>query len=107
MEAPGSCACECDYDPNRIWHDRWRKARKQHVCEECRETIEVGERYHYATFLTADGDWGDYTCCAPCHRIQQDYAPCCALGMLRDTIEECLGFDYVTYDGSDDDDRAA
>jgi hypothetical protein len=104
MEASGSCACDCDYDPNRIWDARPRKARKPHRCEECREVIQPGESYYYATYLSADGDWGDYTSCLLCQRIQRDYAPCCALGDLRDTIMGCLGFDYVTYDGTEDDD---
>jgi hypothetical protein len=104
MEAPGSCACECDYEPNRIWNSRIRRARKAHRCEECGAIIEPRELYYYATYLSADGDWGDYTSCLACDRIRRDYAPCCVLGDLRNTIEDCLGFDYITYDGSEDDD---
>jgi hypothetical protein len=106
MEATGSCACDCDYDENRVWSQSIRTARKPHRCSECGCTIEPGERYLYAKFLSADGPpWSSYTSCVLCHRIQRDYAPCCELGGLRENIHDCLGFDYVTYDGTDDDDE--
>jgi hypothetical protein len=110
MEAPGSCSCDCDYDANRVWSPRERRARQEHQCEECGCTIERGQRYYYASYLGSDGPpWGEYKCCLPCHRIQRDYAPCCALGELREVIWECLGINIVTGETLDDDDdsRAA
>jgi hypothetical protein len=96
LETSDCCACECDYDSNRVWNTRRRKARKPHRCEECNELIETGTTYVYATFLSADCDWGDYTVCVPCWRISRDLGQCCILGNLRDHLRECLGFDYVT-----------
>jgi hypothetical protein len=45
-----------------------RKARKAHVCCECREAINPGDEYEYATGLQ-DGAWWDQTTCLACADI--------------------------------------
>jgi hypothetical protein len=106
MELPGECGCDdyCDYDPNRVWNGRERKARKQHQCEECGSTIEPRQVYYHADFLGADGPpWSEYKCCLPCHRISRDYGGCCAIGELREAVWECLGVDIKTGETKGDD----
>lgn len=101
-----SCNCSCDYDPNRVWRRDERKARKEHVCEECNEVIEVGARYAYTTYLPYDGPpWQVYICCLPCEAIKDEWADCCYIGGLREAIWECLGLDYVTGETIDDDEE--
>ena len=62
------CACVDDGDPCSFWNVSFRKARRSHVCCECREEIKPGERYQH-TFLVAEGDREHYATCQTCCRI--------------------------------------
>ncbi len=37
--------CDCDYTAPTFYDRASRKARKAHVCDECRGTIQPGEQY--------------------------------------------------------------
>ena len=58
-------SCYCDADPADVWNEKRRKARKNHVCSECGETIEPKEEYTYISCLS-DGDWGTFKLCEYC-----------------------------------------
>lgn len=57
------------YDEPAVETRVWRKARKEHQCIACRETIRKGDRYHYWTQLW-EGSWGKpIRHCARCYAI--------------------------------------
>jgi hypothetical protein len=51
-----------------VWSSKVRKARKEHKCYACRETIPVGARYRYSSGLW-DGSWGDCKHCDGCWHV--------------------------------------
>lgn len=57
---------EGDYCP--VHDRRWRKARKEHTCDACHETIAPGQRYH-RTALLYDGSWSTTNRCERCQAI--------------------------------------
>lgn len=60
----------CDYavPPDDETWERWQKARKEHKCCACRETIRKGDRYH-VTSGTWDHDFSSHEQCARCRRV--------------------------------------
>lgn len=91
--------CECagfsDADEPQVYQLRIVKARKKHICCECRETIGVGRLYEVAHELY-DGHWMSWKTCLPCSRIRSDLCRCGYVhGELRVAIQECLGMDYL------------
>lgn len=61
--------CYCDpIEPDevcQVYEVTWRRARKAHVCCECGEAIETGQRYEY-TFTVLDGEVTVYKTCGFC-----------------------------------------
>lgn len=99
------CACICSYDnePAEFSSTKYVKARKEHPCCECGETITVGERYEYV-FGKWDGYLDTYRTCMTCVNIRRDV--CCnswTFTTLREDIWEVYGVDYVTGETIDDD----
>jgi hypothetical protein len=47
------------------WSERWRRARKEHRCCACRETIRAGDRYHYVSGIWEGGP-ASFKHCARC-----------------------------------------
>jgi len=95
MECCRSCEVEFDY----AWpfsRNEIRKARKQHVCCECRATIEPGQRYEYAVGKYEDGGMWTAKTCMTCRRIRRDFCKSWTYGGLREALWECLGIDYIT-----------
>lgn len=92
------CTCTCEMGDGHcdVYESDTPVARKEHWCCECGEVIKVGERYERVALLY-DGAWSHHKTCLICRRIAVDLVqgPCCHEG-LRETIYECLGFDYVT-----------
>ena len=92
------CICHygCDdYSPT-VCTTTVRTARKAHLCIECGEDIEPGQRYEDVKGLW-DGHWDVYKTCIPCTGIRRDLMTCGYIyGQLREDISEYLGFDYVT-----------
>lgn len=97
MDIGCECICACyDYDYPSNYKERNVKARKEHTCCECGETIKVGEVYQCATGIWSD-EWRTYRTCMTCTHIRKDM--CCnqfIFGTLRDDIVEFYGVDYVT-----------
>ena len=93
------CVCLIDGndwgDPAEFYHEEHRKARKEHVCCECDETIKPGEMYEHVT-----GKWEDeimtYKTCDLCVRIRNEYCCSWVFGQLREEIRQALGVDYVS-----------
>lgn len=90
--------CSCDSgDPNRVWRVITRKARKEHLCEECGGRILPGYRYHYGSGISADGDAFDIKWCDACdvklrafQKAEQEDGCWPELGALKETIRECM-----------------
>ena len=97
------CVCDLEYDPPEFLRSVWRRAKKEHMCCECNETIQVGSQYEYVSGKW-EGDFYTFKTCTPCANIRRDY--CCSYGGLRDELREILGIDYVTgkilYDDEED-----
>jgi hypothetical protein len=60
--------CDYDADPVAAYKETWRKARKDHWCCACRETIPRGHLYHYCSFVF-DGRGESLKHCARCWEI--------------------------------------
>lgn len=77
-------------------------ARKLHKCCECKSEIRPGDKYE-SVHAKWDGAISTIKTCITCTKIRDEY---CANGFeyggLRDTIYECLGFDYITGKMRDD-----
>ncbi len=90
--------CSCgDYDSNRVWREQLRRARKEHRCGECGHAIKSGDRYHYGSGISADGDAFDLKWCATCddrlralQRAEGDGGCYPTEGELLSTIRECM-----------------
>lgn len=97
------CACICSYDAElpEFHLARMLRARKQHTCCECGETIEPGTYYEQVTGKW-DGWIGTFKTCELCVRIREDWCCTWEYGDLRNALWECLGFDYVTGECDDD-----
>lgn len=63
---------ECD-ETASYYNQSKRRARKPHVCEECRETITAGSTYEHIS-MVFDGAWCSYKLCASCVEIGNHFA---------------------------------
>ena len=98
-------ACWCDIDPVDVYEVRRPVARKEHRCDECRETIRPGTRYARVNSL-CDGSWVHATRCTPCQQIAEDY--CCSIvnpGMVWEFVWENLGVNLRTGETDLDDEN--
>lgn len=88
-------ACDCGWDGEPVYPRAITTpmARVAHVCDECGEAINPGERYHHLRGM-CEGEWFTHKTCEICHRIGRDF--CAPLGDLRYTVQNLLGVDYVT-----------
>ncbi len=91
-----SCDCSCDVDWGPSFcTDTIRKARKEHQCCECADTIHPGQKYE-RVFGVWDGSKRTFITCLPCVAIRERYCPNGWLyGRLVEQIQECLQFDYT------------
>ena len=91
-----SCICgdSCDYEPCEFWEPRIVRARKEHECCECHETIHRGEEYEYLAYKF-DGDFGIAKTCLSCLLVRQSICYCCGVGELWGEI-------HANYCGKDD-----
>lgn len=99
------CVCACDYadETYQVWWQDVVTARKQHVCCECGETIEPGQKYESYRGLY-DGYFNTHKTCIPCRDIRDSLCSSWMFETLREVVFECMGFDYVTGETIDDDD---
>ena len=56
-------------EPAEFYEAEIRKARKEHLCSECRESILPGEQYEHVAGKW-DGDFGTYNTCLRCVAIR-------------------------------------
>lgn len=84
-----SCKDVCvtmDYDGgNSFESEEVRRARKQYKCVECRETIAIGDKYHYEVGLN-DGHFFTNRTCEPCYEIRSAF--CCGAWIFGDLWQE-------------------
>jgi len=85
-----------------------RCARKEHRCIECRGTIAIGEKYHYASGCT-DGKWWHVRSCLACERVRDlvfDYEVAegcsetdanCPYGELREYVRDAGGIGSLLF----------
>jgi hypothetical protein len=66
-----------------VWNETDRRARKEHVCDECREPITRGELHKYITSLF-DGHWDTYRMCLLCDEIGDHFS--CGRGRIMQTL---------------------
>lgn len=99
------CSCEMGLEPT-FTHVRIVIARKEHECIECKEAIYIGQQFEMVR-----GHWEDighnwHATCIPCQSIRDTYCECYVYGKLKDVLWDCLGFDYVTGQTSEEVDNA-
>ena len=100
------CCCgSTDHDPPEIFSESFPIARKEHLCVECHEKILPGQKYHYVKGKWEFG-WDTYKTCHLCYLIREDYCECGYIfGELSEALWDCLGFDYRTNEGWDDEEE--
>jgi hypothetical protein len=62
--------CDIDDDGPDAWQSTWRKARKEHACCACRETIRSGDVYRVSSGVW-DGTPATFKHCARCWAIHE------------------------------------
>ena len=70
-----------------VWNEDTRRARKEHVCVECREPIRKGELHKYVSSLF-DGHWSTHRTCLLCDEIGDHFS--CGRGRITETLWEDL-----------------
>jgi len=99
-----SLSCDCGWDEGpELWQPEDRTARKQHVCGECRRTIEPGDEYR-RIFYVYEGDASAHKMCERCADLDDSLAAlgfCWAMGELREAHLEYIQ-EYVPFTWSDD-----
>ena len=61
----------CNYeDGPDVFNEVLKKARKSHVCCECRSIINIGDEYQNITGLW-DGHWSEYKTCEKCADLRE------------------------------------
>lgn len=98
------CDCSIDHDMDvPVYRDKIIKARKLHKCCECQSNITIGQHYERVIGM-CDGHWFSVATCLPCLAIRLRYSPNgWIFGELRDHLEDCLGFDYLSVPEYDND----
>jgi len=93
-----SCDCSMDTDNcglTELYNSSFPKARKKHMCCECREVIKVGETYERVSGKW-DGIFMEFKTCLACVRIREHYCPNgFVFESLKEQLMQCLGFDYT------------
>lgn len=85
---------DCDYDQPAAYNEKVRKARKAHLCGDCRGDIKPGERYLYMSGIW-EGKPENFSRCMDCQHLRceikrdtQDDA-CMFIGGLYTWLCEC------------------
>lgn len=77
-------SCSGDGESPQFFTRIFRKARKKHICCECRDVIEIGQKYE-----NLSGLWEEFEVfktCLICMKIRDDYG-CCEIGTLWEDLE--------------------
>lgn len=89
--------CRADgNDPCDVYDAKWRKAAKQHRCEECRREIHVGERYEYVTGLY-DGHWFSAKTCVHCVEARHWLNVVCGGWLHTEVLDELVEHWYENW----------
>ena len=88
--------CDSHVDGPQFWHEEWRRARKQHTCYACRETIQPKYLYHYSAG-SWDGHFQTFKHCARCWKVFRTLEDANDWGDAIDLGLNC----GETYDGDD------
>jgi len=100
-----SCVCVDVDDYVTMLDERIRKARKEHVCDECHEKIPPGTKYEFMRFID-DGEFFQHKTCLPCMNVRKSLFHCgFHFGMLWEDLRDHFGneYGYEDEDGEDDD----
>jgi len=94
-----NCTCQIevfDFGAPSFYSKRRHKAKKEHVCGECNQTIAIGEHYEYVVGKEAGRFYVAKTC-NQCVEIRDCF--CCSyfIGELFDLIQNDL--DYIELSG--------
>ena len=98
-----SCNCSVEIDEMaELCDESYPKARKEHICCECREVIKKGQKYQLFTGKW-EGEFSAFKTCIACAAIRKHYCPNGAVfGELRNHLIDCLRFDYLEVPEGDD-----
>ena len=92
-----NCIC-IDVDEECRVHmlvEKTRRARTEHRCGECDETIAPGDLY-LLECGTLEREFFTYKTCARCANVRAEYFPCgWYWGELRRDFKDAHGFDYT------------
>lgn len=67
------CSCDIGVDEFSTMIDsRINKARKEHKCHECGDTINIGEKYHVQKEVY-EGCFSTHKTCLPCMEVRDTY----------------------------------
>lgn len=88
-------------DPPSAFQQKWRTARKEHRCCECRRVIQPGDRYEHSSGVW-DGSPDSYATCERCERIRSAHIAALSdddecwpvFGELLVAIGECAREDH-------------
>lgn len=85
--------CMTDYDVPDVYCGSYRKANKEHKCEECRRVINKGEKYFYVSGIW-DGSPGSFKTCAHCDQAIKLLSRECN-GYMHGSIYEDI-YDHIS-----------
>jgi hypothetical protein len=87
------CSCELDYGDYGqvdIIENRTVKARKEHICTECKDIINIGDKYE-RTKYSFDGDFMTNKCCYACLEIRYKFCVgAYPIGWMYDELRNCF-----------------
>ena len=84
------CCLYVDDGPSVVLKDKLVRARKSHVCGECRREIKRGERYEVLVGVW-EGDLRTQKTCLLCTRVRDDLMTCGHyLGAVWADLQHCL-----------------
>ena len=88
-----SLTCECDWDAGpEVFREKIVRAKKQHVCCECRKEISPGEDYEYV-FGVWHGEAQSFHTCETCSDLRaslNEHGFCCNYGDLKYEHQEYI-----------------
>lgn len=93
------CACSCyvdhgvDHGP-ALFSECIRKARKPHVCCECKRVIRPGEKYEDVKGLWDEG-FESYKTCLGCSRLRDSICYGFYYGELDSVVWDCFGVSII------------
>ena len=90
----GACIWSDEGEAYVVSETKTVRARKEHLCCECGETIAVGDLHEHLRGL-CDGFWESLRTCARCVNVRTDYFAAWTYTMMREDFRAEHGFDYV------------